>query len=233
MAKLELRNYVTVIRFLGVWIDEGMTWNEHIDKVRNKVSQLQGVIGRSSGIIGKEFLLKLYNALVLPDLQYCLMAWGDFQGNHNTKQGASLLKLQKKFVGIISGKRGRYHADPLFAGLQVLKIDDLYRQQLRVHAWKFRNEKLPSSQARALSKSSEVHKHDTRAAQNGISIRTQDHKSIAYRIPKEWGTLKEEQRSLKSIIGFKKMSRGSFLTTYGEFKCETRGCYVCGGPGIR
>ena len=76
-------------RFLGVWIDEGITWNEHIDKVRSKVGQLLGIIGRSSGTIGKESLLKLYNALVLPHLQYCLMAWGDFQGNHNNKQGVS------------------------------------------------------------------------------------------------------------------------------------------------
>ena len=218
-------------RFLGVWIDEGITWNGHIDKVRSKVGQLLGIIGRSSGIVDKESLLKLYNALVLPHLQYCLMAWGDFQGNHNTKQGASLLKLQKKLVGIISGKRDRYHSDPLFASLQILKIDDLYRQQLRVHAWKFWNGKLPSGQAQALSKLSEVHTHNTRAAQKEISIRTQDHKSIAYRVPKEWGSLDEEQRSRKGLTGFKKMSRRSFLTTYGEFRCEIRDCYVCGGVG--
>ena len=220
-------------RFLGVWIDEGITWNGHIDKVRSKIGQLLGIIGRSSGTIGKESLLKLYNGLVLPQLQYCLMAWGDFQGNHNTKQGASLVKLQKKFVGIISGKRDRYHADPLFASLNILKIDDLYRQQLRVHAWKFWNEKLPTGQAQALSKLSEVHKHNTRAAQKGLSIRTQDHKSIAYRVPKEWGTLGEEQRGLKGLTGFKKMSRTSFLTTYGEFRCNVRECFVCGDAGTR
>ena len=191
-----------------------------------------GVIGRSSGIIGKESLQRLYNALVLPHLQYCLMAWGDFQGNHNIKQRDALLKLQKKFVGIIAGKRERYHADPLFAGLQILKIDDLYRQQLRVHAWKFWNGKLPGCQAQALSKSSEVHGHDTRAAQKGLSIRTQDHKSISYRVPKEWGMLREEQRGMKALTGFKRMSRKSFLSMYGEFKCEIRGCYVCGGIGI-
>ena len=169
--------------------------------------------------------------MILPHLQYCLMAWGDFQGNHSIKQGASLLKLQKRFVGIISGRRDRYHADPLFARLQSLKIDDLYRQQLRVHAWKFWNGKLPSGQAQTLSKLSEVHNHNTRAAQKGLSIRTQDHKSIAYRVPKEWETLEEEQRDYKALTGFKKMSRGSFLTRYGEFKCEIRDCYVCGSTG--
>ena len=149
------------VRFLGVWVDEGITWNGHIDKVRNKVGQLLGMIGRSSSVIGRDSLLKLYNALVLPHLQYCLMAWGDFRGNHNVSQGASLLRLQKKLVGIILGKAGRYHADLLFGDLQILKIDDLYRQQLRVHAWKFWNGKLPSSQAQALSRICEAHEHRT------------------------------------------------------------------------
>ena len=137
------------------------------------------------------------------------------------------LSEQKKLVGIISGERGRYHADPLFAKLQILKVDDLYRQQLRVHAWKFWNGKLPSCQAQALRKVSEVHTHNTRAAQREMSIKTQDHKSIAYRVPKEWETLGEELKSLKSLAGFKKTSRRSFIAKYRNFQCETRGCYVC------
>ena len=216
------------VRFLGVWVDEGITWNGHIDKLRSKVGQLLGIIGRSSSAIGKDSLLKLYNALVLPHLQYCLMAWGDFRGNHNTNQGASLLKLQKKLLGVILGKTGRYHADPLFADLQILKIDDLYRQQLRIHAWKFWNGKLPSSQARALSKISETHEHKTRAAEKGMTIRTLDQKAMAYRVPKEWGALEGELRDQKSLANFKKKSRGNFLQEYRDFKCETRGCFVCG-----
>ena len=49
--------------------------------------------------------------------------------------GGSLLRYQKRFAGLIAGKRGRYHADPLFAEHGMLKIGDLYRQQLWVHAW--------------------------------------------------------------------------------------------------
>ena len=214
-----------------MWIDEGITWSGHTDKVRSKVSQLLGIIGRSSGIVSKDSLLRLYNSLVLPHLQYCLLAWGDFRGNHNSRQGASLLRLQKRFVGIISGKTGRYHADPLFADLQILKIEDLYRQQLRVHAWKFWNGKLPGSQAQVLSKVSEGHNHNTRTAQRGISVSTQDHKSIAYRVPKEWEKLGKELKDTKSLTSFKRKSRGNFLKEYKGFECETKGCYVCDRSG--
>ena len=139
-----------------------------------------------------------------------------------------MLRLQKKLVGIILGKAGRYHADLLFGDLQILKIDDLYRQQLRVHAWKFWNGKLPSSQAQALSRICEAHEHRTRAAERGIAIGSQDHKSVAYRVPKEWGALGSELRDQKSLVNFKKKSRESFLREYRAFKCETRECYVCG-----
>jgi hypothetical protein len=33
----------------------------------------------------------------------------------NKTQGETLQKLQKRFVGIIAGQGGHYHADPLFA----------------------------------------------------------------------------------------------------------------------
>ena len=48
-------------RFLGVWVDECLKWNAHISKVRNKVSQLVGVIGRVRNVIGGEALRSLYN----------------------------------------------------------------------------------------------------------------------------------------------------------------------------
>jgi hypothetical protein len=47
---------------------------------------------------------------------------------------------------LIAGMRGRYHADPLFARYGIHKVGDLYRQQLRLYAWKFWNGRLPDGQ---------------------------------------------------------------------------------------
>ena len=96
-------------------------------------------------MLGSEALRSLYNGLVLPHLQYCLMVWGDFQGDGNGVRGSALLKLQKRFAGLIAGSGGRYHADPLFAKHGILKIGDLYKQQVRVHGWRFWNRQLPAS----------------------------------------------------------------------------------------
>jgi hypothetical protein len=85
-----------------------------------------------------------------------------------TRHRETVLKLQKRFVGLIAGKGRRYHADPLFAKYGILKVGDLYQQQLRMHAWKFHNGRLPDSQAAMLARVGESHSYGTRAACSGL-----------------------------------------------------------------
>jgi hypothetical protein len=103
-------------RFLGVWVDAGLKWRGHIDQVAGKRRRLLGVLGRARADLDERLLISLYNSMVLPHLQYCLMVWGNFESDLNNAQGETLLKLQKRFVG------GRYHVDPLFAEYGILKV---------------------------------------------------------------------------------------------------------------
>ena len=80
------------------------------------------------------------------------MVWGDFREGRNATIGGSLLRHQKRLAGLIAGKGGMYHADPLLAQHGMLKVEDLYRQQLRVHAWRFWNGWLPENQAAMLGR---------------------------------------------------------------------------------
>ena len=218
-------------RFLGVWVDAGLRWTGQIERVRGKVGRLLGVLGRASGVLGGRSLLALYNGLVLPHLQYCLMVWGDFKEGRNLTLAGSLLRYQKRFAGLAAERRGGFHADPLFASAGMLKVGDLYRQQLRIHAWRFWNGKLPPNQAAMLGKVGDVHGHATRSARSGLFLSTRDHRSVGYRIPKEWATVTEVQRGLGSVAAFKRSSRAGFLAGYGVFECKVGGCRVCAGGG--
>ena len=176
--------------------------------------------------MGGRTLLSLYNGLVLPHLQYCLMVWRDFKEGRNLTLGGALLRFQKRFAGLVAGKGGRYHADPLLAQHGMLKVGDLYRQQLRVHAWRFWNGRLPDNQAAMLGRIDGVHRYGTRSAGAGLYLSTRDHRSVGYRVPKEWDTLPGELRGLGSLGAFKRRSRGGFLAGYGAFEC--RGvCGIC------
>ena len=78
-----------------------------------------------------------------------------------------------------------------------------------------------------------VHGHATRSARSGLFVSSRDHRSVGYRVPKEWATLTEAQRSVGSLASFKRGSRGWFLGAYRAFECRVVGCRVCDGVGRR
>ena len=159
------------------------------------------------------------------------MVWGDFREGGNLALGSALLRYQKCIVRMVAGVRGRCHADPLLTEFGMLKVGDLYRQQLRVHAWRFWNGCLPENQAAMLQRVGDVHSYGTRSAGRGIHVGTRDHRSVGYRVPREWAGMSEEEREGGSLAAFKRRSRAGFLAGYGGFECGTVGCGVCGGPG--
>ena len=83
-----------------------------------------------------------------------------------------------------------------------------------------------------LGKVGDVHGHGTRAAGSGLFLATRDHRSVGYRVPKEWATMTEAQRGVGSLAGLKRGSRGGFLAGYASVGCRVRGCYVCRGGGV-
>ena len=84
-------------------------------------------------------LFLLYNTMVLPHLQYCL----NFKGDRNLGLRDRLVTLQKCFVRIVTGANRLSHADPLFAKLATLKVDDLFAQSVRIFSYKMSRNMLP------------------------------------------------------------------------------------------
>ena len=66
---------VSHTKFLGVLIDEKLTWNNHISDVTNKISKNVGVIRKLSNLLPQRILFTLYNTLILPYLWYYNVVW--------------------------------------------------------------------------------------------------------------------------------------------------------------
>ena len=80
-----------------------------------------------------------------------------------------------------------------------------------------------------LDRVGDVHGYATRSARSGMFVSTRDHRSVGYRVPREWAGLSESLRATGSLAAFKRGSRGGFLAGYGAFVCSVQGCVVCGG----
>ncbi len=58
----------------------------------------------------------------------------------------------------------------------ILKVCFLYRRQLTVDAWRFRNGRLPENQRTMLGRLEDMHGHGTRLARAGLHLSIRDHR---------------------------------------------------------
>ena len=166
--------------------------------------------------------------MVLPHLQYCLINWGNFKGDRNLKLRRRLLTLQKSLVRIICGTGRISHADPLFTHLSTLKVDDLFTQSVRVHAFKMFKGVLPGGMVGFMDKVS--HGYSTRGARSNLFVSHSDCRSIRSIAPKIWNPLPLRMKQSPSISSFKEASKLGLLVPYGSFVCSVPGCRSCPAP---
>ena len=73
---------VQFIKFLGVIIDEHLTWDHHIIYITGKMAKITGIICKARHKLNRTALGMLYNTLILPYITYCLIIWGKTYNKH-------------------------------------------------------------------------------------------------------------------------------------------------------
>ena len=127
---------VTEFNFLGIMLDECLTWNSHIQRIASKISVVNGILYRLKKFLPGEVLKIIYNALIQPHLNYGILLWGN-----NVKR---IHKLQKLAVRSITCSKYNAHTDPLFFQLKFLKIQDEYKLSVLKFFYKYLKHSLPN-----------------------------------------------------------------------------------------
>jgi len=126
---------VESFNFLGLHLNTHMTWNTHISVISKRISRVIGLIYKMKPILPFNIVLSLYNTLILPHLNYCLLSWGQ-----NTE---SLLLLQKRALRAVFSAGFNAHTEPLFKICNLLKIDDIYRTKVLLFYHNLKHNALP------------------------------------------------------------------------------------------
>ena len=92
---------VTQTKFLGVIIDEGLNWEAHIEHLERKLNSCIVMIKRIRKSIPESEYLKIYNALFMSHLSYCISCWGGISSLKLLK----LFAIQKRCVRLLFGKQ--------------------------------------------------------------------------------------------------------------------------------
>ena len=74
--------YVDCFKFLGIMVDNKLSYSDHVNNVCSKVNRCNGIFKKLSSQIPLYILTKMYSSMVYPHLVYGVEAWGD--GNKTT-----------------------------------------------------------------------------------------------------------------------------------------------------
>ena len=104
--------------FLGIVIDEFLTWYNHLDLVAKKMIKCAAIISRIRHYTTLNSLKLIYYALVYPYLIYGNLIWGNTYKSRIQKS----MKIKKKIVRLMTFKSYFEHTEPIFQELQILNI---------------------------------------------------------------------------------------------------------------
>ena len=129
------------MKFLGVYLDENLTWNYHIQMIENKVAKSIGILYRARKHLNRHCLKKIYFSFIHCYINYSNIAWAS---THKSKL-MNLYRQQKHASRIILGKDKFSHAKPLLKKLNVLNIFQLNIYQNLIFMFKLNKDLIPTT----------------------------------------------------------------------------------------
>ena len=125
--------------FLGLILESNMSWNLHINHISLKISKAVGILYRLKTIYPQLVLQTLYNTLILPYFNYCILVWGA-----TINEGNPLHLLQKNALRLIFNSNYIAHTEPICKKLRLLKLTDMFSIAVWKFYYKLMNNQLPT-----------------------------------------------------------------------------------------
>ena len=158
---------VSHTKFLGVTIDDKLSWKPHIQLLNKKLRSICGRIYRIKNCLPESLYKQIYHSLFESHLSYAISVWGGISSN----QLKPLFITQKKCVRILFGDHGKYldkfrtcarirpiteqklgsefyekeSTKPLFTKHELLAVENLYRHRCIMEMFKTVKSHVPVS----------------------------------------------------------------------------------------
>ena len=190
------------INFLGIIIHESLDWKYHIMNISSKLSRSIGVLYKLKTFLPSRILIYIYNAIILPHLNYCNEIWGNSYKVHTNK----ILLLQKRAIRVISNSHYVSHSLPIFVQLKTLPLPYLVKLNILIFMFKLHRGILPEIFNNMFKTNQLIHTYPTRNCQNlrkpisHLTIRTH---SISFTGVNEWNSISKELKSSTTLTRFK------------------------------
>ena len=124
--KLTIRKYtlheLDHIKYLGVFLDNKLTWGYHIDYLITKLSQVAGILYKVRDVLPMKSRIMVYNSLAGSYLNYGIVSWGSATLTRLNK----LKALQNRLVRYITFSPPRTNVLHKYKSLKILTVEQLF-----------------------------------------------------------------------------------------------------------
>lgn len=200
-------------KFLGVTIDENLTWKIHIDNISKNISKGVGIINRLKHFVPERIMYSLYCTLVLPYINYGILAWGNSCKRYLEK----IFKLQKKALRMISKSHFLSHSAPIFKEYNLLNVYDTYELDMGTFMYKYFTNQLPKIFNNYFVENNNQRRYHTRNTEYYKICKTRTqfaNKTMRSAGPRNWNMTDENIKSASSVKHFRSQIKTNLIMKY-------------------
>ena len=200
-------------KFLGLWINENLTWDDHVSSIVLKASKKINLLRHLSWFLPKCVLIQFYSSYILPCFDYADVIWNGCTVECCTK----LERLQNYAARIILHRKRSDSATAMKSELGWESLSNRRKLHILTMTHKAVNGLLPSYLGDLFTRTNSVHSHHTRGSHTRLYVPAGKtnyvHKFTVATAITLWNTLPDSIRSLKSSSNFKVAAK-NYLSTH-------------------
>ena len=154
-----LLEQVSQASFLGIIVDDKLSWKAQINQVNKKVSKSIGILYKVRHVFSKSLKLKIYNTFVLPHLTYCNIVWASAYPTYLKP----IEVTQKRAIKITLGVPIDTSTEMIFERSRLLPIATIHNIQTSIFMFKYHVNVLPKGFKNMFITNRDIHSHNTRS----------------------------------------------------------------------
>ena len=214
-------------RYLGITIDEKMSFKEQFNNLNKKLKETVNALIAVRETLNYRAKIQLYHSFFESHLKYAAVTYFD---KLNKTQIEILNKLQKKAIRLVFNAKMRCHTGKLLKLAEITPINRVYKCETLKFVFKYRNELTKKEQPPALREifCHEITNRKTRQSKNKINIHVRkEYKKdqVAYSLIKVWNDEKNDLKNSGNLWSLKHQFKETIRNEITD--CQVKKCYQC------
>ena len=119
-------NRVDAVKYLGITIDEKLTWNAHVEYVCNSLIKFFGIFKQLRHKVTTNIVRQLYHAFIYSKIKYGLEVYG----NTSSRNISKLQVMQNKLLKYVMRFDIRTGTNLLHTTLDIMKVEDIHKNNV-------------------------------------------------------------------------------------------------------